>query len=108
MQEPLDIVEELESKLYQYEEAPDAVMVFNMLMKILPDYHRYHDDPSIHYTFYQSEEEILSRNRVKLEALADLFDDMGATAVTGYYDPDEDIKYDTVDSLTGFYHLSLD
>ncbi len=39
--------------------------------------------------------------------LADLLDDMGYTACTGYYDPNEDEKAGTVDSCTGWYYIDV-
>jgi len=81
---------------------------WQLVSNMLPEQGEFHNDLHTHYTFFQDGDQILCRNEAKLNALVDLFDDIGLTSVTGYYDPEEDKKNNCVDSLTGFYYLELD
>ena len=66
------------------------------------------EDATENTVFCQNGEEILSRNEAAINHLADAFEAIGLTdVVTGYYDPDEDKNDDMVDSLTGYYYLSI-
>ena len=78
---------------------------WQLVSNMLPEQGEFHNDLHTHYTFFQDGDQILCRNEAKLNALVDLFDDIGLTSVTGYYDPEEDKKNNCVDSLTGFYFL---
>lgn len=90
----------------------EAETLFPLLMKILPEHYQFYETDHLisgkHYTYFQDGDQILSRSEEKINALADLFDDLGFTAVTGYYDPEEDEETGNLDSYTGFYYLRFD
>lgn len=56
--------------------------------------------------FFTNGEEILSTDEAKLNALADMLDGMGYTAVTGFYEPVPEGEPE--DGLTGFFYLSVE
>lgn len=50
--------------------------------------------------------QILSKDESAINALADLFDQLGAQEVcTGYYDPAEDERQGETDEYTGYFYL---
>lgn len=51
---------------------------------------------------------ILSKSEEAIDALADLFDQLGGESHTGYYDPIEDEKEGKVDQYTGYYYLEVE
>ena len=112
MPEAVNIVSELLKMMAEHEGSPNASLVFAFLMKLLPSHHRFYETQYLlngpHYTFFQDDDKILSLDLEKLNALANLLDDLGATAVTGYYDPEEDEQTGNLDSYTGFYYLTID
>jgi len=60
--------------------------------------------------YEQNGEEILSKSESLIDALAALFDSIGEgdSVVTGYYDPEEDIRDGAVDQNTGYYYLTVE
>jgi hypothetical protein len=57
--------------------------------------------------FWSNDEEILSKDEVAINYVADLLDTIGYDAVTGYYDPEEDERNGEVDEYTGYYYVSI-
>jgi hypothetical protein len=57
--------------------------------------------------FWSNDEEILSKDEVAINYVADLMDTIGYDAVTGYYDPEEDERNGEVDEYTGYYYVSI-
>ena len=59
--------------------------------------------------FWTDGEKILCKNEAAIEGIADLVDDIAGygIACTGYYDPEEDRRNDTVDKYTGYYYLEI-
>ena len=92
-------------------EEADGTLIFHMLRTQLPELAVFYETDHLltgrHYTFFQDSEKILCQSEEKINALADLLDDLGCTAITGYYDPEEDERNGTVDQYTGFYYLDI-
>lgn len=59
--------------------------------------------------FWSDGEKILSKDQTAINAIADLVDDIACygIACTGYYDPEEDRRNDTIDRYTGYYYLEI-
>ncbi len=74
---------------------------WKMLTAALPS------EPTEGKFFWSNGDKILSKDEDKLNAVADLLDDMGYSAVTGFYDPKEDEDAGQVDSLTGYHYLDV-
>ena len=88
--------------------------IINRIMDLLPSiYDTEVDDEYKADCFLTdgSKEMILSASESKIEALADLFDQLYGygygSATTGYYDPEEDEENDEVDAYTGLYYLII-
>lgn len=58
--------------------------------------------------FWSDGEYILCKTEEQADALADFLEDVGYEAVTtGYFDPKEDEEAGQVDSLTGYWYVSV-
>ena len=59
--------------------------------------------------FWTDGEKILSKDKRAINGIADLIDDVANYGIccTGYYDPEEDKRHDTIDRYTGYYYLEL-
>lgn len=88
--------------------------IINRIMDLLPSIL----DPEVddeykanHFITDVTKEVILNASESKIEALADLFDQLYGygfgSATTGYYDPIEDEKNNEVDIYTGLYYLTI-
>lgn len=75
--------------------------MFDEILKRLPT------QPEDGKAFWANSEEILCKNEVAINHIADLLDAMGYDAVTGYYDPAEDERDGEVDEYTGYYYVTV-
>lgn len=76
--------------------------VLNSICRLLP--HAPND-----FEIWSDGEEILCREEIVADAIADLFDALYAaqTVNTGYYDPAEDERNNEVTPSTGFYYVTV-
>ncbi len=72
--------------------------VFARICKVLPS------KPTAEGHFWATDM-IFADTDERANHLADLLDDMGYTACTGYYDPKDDEEAGTIDSCTGWYYV---
>ena len=75
--------------------------MFDEILKRLPQ------EPVDGKKFWANDDEILSKDEVAINYVADLLDTIGYDAVTGYYDPEEDERNGEVDEYTGYYYVSI-
>jgi hypothetical protein len=83
------------------EEIQQEVNAFNTILKALPD------APEKGKRFWtDGDDQILCETEKDCNTIAYLLDAMGFCAVTGYYDPEEDVQNNWVDKFTGYYYVS--
>lgn len=82
---------------------PDEVENYSDLISRLP-----WTDSMENYNIWTNGESILCPDNDIANWIANFLDNMGYTAMTGYYDPDADRKSHSVDYLTGWYYVEVD
>ena len=80
-------------------------MDFTTIISNLPNF--WYDDYSEH-NIWSTEEEIVCCNEAIANAIADFIEALGCgDAVTGYYSPEDDNRNGEVDSLTGYWYVTV-
>ena len=87
-------------------EVRTEIKVFDTLRDALPDTPPDRDNGDT-YCIWQYGDKILCSTESQANALADMLDAVGYTAVTGYYDPDEDTESGLCDAATGWYYVDV-
>lgn len=65
-------------------------------------------EPVAEEPFWSTGSLILANSEEKANELADFLDEtFGACSMTGYYDPDEDERNNTVDMCTGYWYVDI-